>query len=291
MAEMNGILNICKPAGITSRDVVNHVQKIIKPVKTGHAGTLDPMAEGVLVVCTGLATRLVEYVQDSAKRYRGEFILGQISNTEDITGEITQLGTSSIPTEEQLRGVLPQFTGEIQQRPPAFSALKVKGKRAYDLARQGRTFKLATRPVQVYSLDLVQYEYPRFTLDICCGKGTYVRSLGRDIAAAVDNGALMSALTRTSVGQFKIENACQLEDITGKTIDDLLLSAVEATGAMPRMTLRDDEEKTVGQGGFIENRLHIKDEEIAAVSSNGRLVAILAPRSVTQLRPLKFFPA
>ncbi len=288
---MNGIFNICKPAGVTSRDVVNHVQKIVKPAKTGHAGTLDPMAEGVLVVCVGAATRLVEYVQDSAKRYRGEFILGQTSDTEDTTGDITTLENPQEPSEDEIRAVLPQFTGQIQQRPPAFSALKVKGKRAYDLARQGRTFKLATRPVEVYSLELAAYDFPRFTLDICCGKGTYVRSLGRDIAVSLGTGATMSALTRTAVGRFKIADAVQMNDITARTAGDHLLSAVEATGAMPRMTLREDEEKTISQGGFIENRLQIKDEETAAVSTDGRLVAILGPRGATQLRPLKFFPA
>jgi len=288
---MNGILNICKSAGVTSRDVVNHVQGLVKPAKTGHAGTLDPMAEGVLVVCVGLATRLVEYVQDSAKRYRGEFILGQTSNTEDSTGEVELLEDPPAVSAAELRGVLPQFVGDIQQKPPAFSALKVKGKRAYDLARKGRTFELALRPVSVYSLELVEFEYPRFTLDICCGKGTYVRSLGRDIAIALGTGAVMSALTRTAVGRFKIDAACETADITSQTLEDLLLPPVEATGAMPRMTLREDEEKTVGQGGFIENRLHIKDDEIAAVSSAGRLVAILAPRGSAQLRPLKFFPA
>ncbi len=134
---MFGVLAVNKPAGLTSRDCVNRVQRLIKPCKVGHAGTLDPLATGVLVLCIGRATRLVEFVQQQEKLYRGTFLLGRSSPTEDTEGEITQLENPPVPTREEIDAVIPEFTGSIQQVPPIFSALKVKGERSYRLAREG----------------------------------------------------------------------------------------------------------------------------------------------------------
>ena len=154
---MFGLLNLSKPAGVTSRDLVNRVQRLVKPHKVGHAGTLDPLASGVLVVCLGSATRLIEYVQRMPKRYLATFLLGRQSETEDIEGTVTELVDPPVPTEAQLLAALPNFIGVIQQLPPAFSALKVEGKRAYEMARQGEIPDLKPRPIEVHSIDLIEY--------------------------------------------------------------------------------------------------------------------------------------
>ncbi len=175
---MFGILNLDKPPGLTSRDAVNGVQRLAYPNKVGHAGTLDPLATGVLVVCLGKATRLIEFVQQQPKHYLAEFDLGLTSDTEDIEGDVRQMDDAAPVSYEDIRNALPRFVGQIMQRPPAYSALKIKGRRAYKLARRGETVELAPRPINVYSLKLVHFHYPRVTLDIVCGSGTYVRSLG-----------------------------------------------------------------------------------------------------------------
>src|SRR6185436_18531746 len=232
---MFGLLNLSKPSGVTSRDVVNRVQRLVKPHKVGHAGTLDPLASGVLVVCLGPATRLIEYVQRLPKRYLATFLLGRQSETEDIEGTVTELVDPSVPTEAQLRAALPNFIGCIQQLPPAFSALKVEGKRAYDLARQGETPDLKARPIEVHSIDLIEYDYPQLTFDIRCGSGTYVRSLGRDIARALGTEAVMSALTRTEIGPFHLSQALSGDDITPQSIDRAFIPPRMALGTMPTL--------------------------------------------------------
>ena len=200
---MFGFLNLNKPAGVTSRDVVNQVQRLVRPEKVGHAGTLDPLATGVLVVCVGRATRLTEYVQRMPKHYSATFLFGRQSDTEDIDGQVIELADPPQPKRDQIEATLPKFLGEIQQVPPAYSALKVEGRRAYDLARRGEDVQLAARPVVIYELRIVAYEYPELRLDIVCGSGTYVRSLGRNIARTVGTQAVMSALVRTAIGNFR----------------------------------------------------------------------------------------
>ena len=179
---MFGFLNINKPPHFTSRGAVNAIQKLIKPTRVGHAGTLDPLATGVLVLCVGPATRLTRFIQDQPKVYLAEFELGVTSDTEDRYGEKSIVPFASEISAEALADVLPSFTGKILQRPPAFSALKVQGKRAYTLARQGKDVQLKPREIEVYDLQLVNFSFPKFQLRIRCGSGTYVRSLGRDIA-------------------------------------------------------------------------------------------------------------
>src|SRR5262245_35406014 len=200
---MFGLLNIDKPAGLTSRDVVSRVQRLVRPQKVGHAGTLDPLATGVLVVAVGPATRLVEYVQRMPKTYQGTFLLGRTSDTEDVEGEVVELDSPPVPTRAEIDAALPRFIGTIEQRPPAYSALKVAGRRAHKLARRGEAVELAPRPVEIHAIELLRYEYPEMELRIDCGSGTYVRSLGRDVAEAVDTGAVMAALRRLAIGPFQ----------------------------------------------------------------------------------------
>lgn len=248
---MFGLLNVDKPAGLTSRDVVNRIQRRVRPVKIGHAGTLDPLATGVLVVCLGPATRLIDYVQQLRKCYRGTFLLGRESDTEDIEGQVVELPSPPQPTRADLERALAPFTGEIQQRPPAFSALKLGGQRAYDLARKGRHVELAPRPVMVYRLELRAYEYPEFQLDIECGSGTYVRSLGRDIAQSLGTAAVMSALQRTAIGSFRLAEAVSLERLETESLEPLLISPLMAVADLPQETLDDADLHRIANGQFL----------------------------------------
>ena len=285
---MFGLLNLDKPAGVTSRDVVNRVQRLVRPHKVGHCGTLDPLATGVLVVAIGPATRLVEYVQRMPKTYRGTFLLGRSSDTEDIEGQVTERPSAPIPTELQLRAVLPQFLGTIQQVPPAYSALKVAGQRSYDLARGGNAAEHPPRPVVIESLEIVRYAYPELELLIRCGSGTYVRSLGRDLARAVGTEAVMSALRREAIGPFHAAESTSSGDLTLDSIRVRLLPPGMALGAMPQISISAEEQHRLALGQSIASGV-AQAGELAAVNAAGDLVAILTRDSRGTWKPAKNF--
>jgi tRNA pseudouridine55 synthase len=275
---MRGILNINKPRGWTSRDVVNRIERLVRPAKAGHAGTLDPLATGVLAVCIGQATRLIEYLQAGRKQYRGTFWLGRESDTEDITGEVRELPGGKLPTRAAFEAALPAFVGEQMQRPPAYSALKVQGKRAYSLARQGQHVELAPRPIEIFALRLVGYAWPEVVLDIECSSGTYVRSLGRDLAASLGTAAVMSGLVRTAVGPLKLESSIELDSLTKESIAPQLLPAELAVAHLPRLILSGEDILRATQGKRIALRDAVSGEEAAALDAAGRLIAILKRR-------------
>ncbi|MCB9938353.1 MAG: tRNA pseudouridine(55) synthase TruB [Planctomycetaceae bacterium] len=283
---MYGLLNINKPLGKTSRDAVNCVQRVVRPVKVGHAGTLDPLATGVLVVCLGPATRLIQYVQQLPKRYTGTFLLGRWSESDDLEAEVVQLENPKVPTFEDVVAVLPQFTGIIQQRPPIFSAIKVKGQRSYDLARAGEDVQLEARPVTIHDLRVVRYDYPELVLDIGCGSGTYIRSLGRDIGEALGSAAVMSALERTAIGDFTIESSLQLRDVSEEALSDRLIPPEAAVQHMDSVDLTPNEVRLISNGLTIERMQHGFTGEIAALDNARHLVAIVAPRTPDHLRPI-----
>ena len=278
-----GLLNINKPTGWTSRDVVNWIQKLRRRLKAGHAGTLDPLASGVLVVGIGTATRLTTYVQAMRKRYDATFLLGRQSPTEDVDGLVTELISPPIPTCEAIRNAAGAFIGQISQRPPDFSALKLQGRRAYDLARAGQTVHLEPRPVMIYRLDVVAYEYPELRLIVECGSGTYIRSLGRDLAVSLGTAAVMSKLTRTAIGGFSIEAALPVDCLHADDWLDRLLPPLRAVEGLPRTILTDAEIASVQFGQAIAREFPEEEANpVAAVSADGRLVAILVrPRSGT----------
>jgi tRNA pseudouridine55 synthase len=290
-----GLVNIHKPTGVTSRDAVNVVARLARPAKCGHAGTLDPLAEGVLVVCVGPATRLIEYVQRMPKRYRGEFLLGRASPTEDVEGPVTELADPPVPAREQLEAAARRLVGTIEQRPPQYSALKVGGRRAYDEARRGETIELAPRPVTVYELAVAEFDYPRVVLDVCCGGGTYVRSLGRDLAESVGTAAVMSALVRTAIGPFTLDDAIRLAEVNVETLSGALSSPLVALGEMPRRVLDEAELAEVAAGRFIAARHDDQAEplgdEVAAVDASGDLRAILVRRGDGRWGPNRVFNA
>jgi tRNA pseudouridine55 synthase len=286
---MFGLLNIDKPRAMTSRDIVNGVQRLVRPHKVGHAGTLDPLATGVLVLCLGKATRLIEYVQQPSKRYLAEFQLGQASDTEDIEGQVWRCCEEVVPTLAEMEAVIPRFVGEIEQRPPAFSALKVQGERAYRLARRGEAVDLAPRRIKIHSLTLVQYDYPQFVLAIECGSGTYVRSLGRDMARSVGSAAVMTSLRRLAVGGFRVEDSVPYDLLHEQNITAHLLPATRAVEHLAQITLSAAECTEISHGRRIANRGSSVGGEVAAVSAAGELLAIMKAADNDWLKPKRVF--
>jgi tRNA pseudouridine55 synthase len=290
MKPIAGLLVINKPSGMTSRRAVDLVAKLVRPAKTGHAGTLDPLACGVLVVAIGQATRLVEYVHAMPKSYTANFLLGRTSTTEDVEGEVTELD-APIPSREQIERAAAGMVGEILQRPPAYSALKVAGRRAYKLARAGQEVELAARPIQIYAIELMDYSYPQLKLRIDCGSGTYVRSLGRDLAAAVGTGAVMSSLVRTAIGGFRLEHAVDPISLARETLhQNLLPSALAIRNQMVERSVTEAEIAQLRNGLCIE-LAPVMDSSIAAVDSGGELVAVLARQADGRYRASKFLRA
>ncbi|MCS7304407.1 MAG: tRNA pseudouridine(55) synthase TruB [Thermoguttaceae bacterium] len=289
--QVAGILNIYKPSGLTSRDVVNQIQCLVRPLKVGHAGTLDPLATGVLVVCVGPATRLIQYIQRMPKEYVGTFLLGRCSPTEDTDGPVTELAGCPVPSQEEVETAARRMLGPILQRPPAYSALKVEGRRAYELARQGQQVDLKPRPVTIYRLDVISYNYPELVLRIRCSSGTYARAVGRDLAAALGTSAVMSALERTAVGPFRSKYALRPEQLTPDNWDLHLLPCTWAVEGLPTIRLRPAEVLRVRQGQTIFRFLRRSGaKEFAAVDRKGRLVAILVPRGEGRLGPSRTLP-
>ena len=212
------ILAVYKPYTWTSFQIVNKIRYHlsrkykVKRFKVGHAGTLDPLATGVLLVCTGKATKKIEELQSHTKEYVAELMLGATTPSYDMEHPVNATYPTEHITEEKVREVLATFTGEIAQRPPLFSACKVDGKRAYDLARKGSDMELAPKIVRIDEIELLSSNLPQIKIRVVCGKGTYIRSLARDIGLALDSGAYLTSLTRTRVGDYKVEQCINPDD-------------------------------------------------------------------------------
>lgn len=209
---MNGILLIDKPRDWTSHDVVGKLRGILRERRIGHSGTLDPMATGLLVVFIGRATRAVEFAEAHEKEYHAGLRLGVVTDTQDVTGTVLEQCDCSV-TREELETVLPRFRGEIQQIPPMYSAIKVQGKKLYEIARKGGEVERKPRLVTISKLEVTGEENGDYLLDVVCSKGTYIRTLCHDIGDALGVGGTMSALRRVRAGQFSLENAYTLEQV------------------------------------------------------------------------------
>jgi tRNA pseudouridine55 synthase len=208
----HGLLVIDKPPGITSREVVNRVEaRLPLASRIGHAGTLDPLATGVLVLCIGKATRLIEYIQAMPKTYHTFIQLGAESVTDDAEGPVTALENAPVPDAATVADCVSGFIGAIEQLPPAFSAAKISGQRAYKLARKGRDVALEARRVHIDAIRILSYDYPQLELEVECGKGTYIRSLARDIGRRLGCGGYVASLRRTRVGVFSVAAAQSLD--------------------------------------------------------------------------------
>ena len=274
-AELCGLLSLDKPTGLTSRDIVDLVARPLRKwkVKAGHAGTLDPLASGVLVVCVGPATRLIEYVQRSPKTYRTVVRLGARSDTLDADGRVEETPDARDPGLAAVRTAVVAQVGTILQRPPAYSALKVGGRRAYDLARAGEAVDLAPRPVTIDRVDVLSYAWPRLELEIGCGGGTYVRSIARDVGDSLGCGGLVEVLVRTAIGPFTLADAVDPRSLTAETIPGLLRPALDALSALPVVAV-----DAAGVADLARGRSAAASVdgpgEVAVVGPDGRLVAV-----------------
>jgi tRNA pseudouridine55 synthase len=276
---MNGFLNIDKPAGMTSHDVVARVRRLApRGVKVGHAGTLDPAATGVLPLALGSATRLIEYLAEARKGYRAVQALGRTTTTDDGEGELVAERAVPALSREKLEAALLPFRGAIMQVPPMYSALHHEGKRLYELAREGVTVELAARPLTIYRLELLDYSVERaeLLLDIDCSKGTYIRALARDIGAALGCGAHLATLRRTFVGAFRAEQSTPLAELIEQPaqLPALLLPPELAVAAWPLITLDADGLLRVRRGQPLALTA-LAEAQARAHDATGALVALL----------------
>lgn len=207
----DGAVNLYKPTGRSSAHYVYRLRRIFGVRKIGHAGTLDPFADGVLLGCVGRATKLVERLMALRKHYRTTLRLGVTNETFDPERPFEPVNDAVVPTEEAIREFLNAMTGTIDQVPPAFSAVRVGGVQSYERARKGRSIELAARPVRIDRMELISYAWPHCVIDIDCGRGTYIRAIARDLGAALGCGAVCETLTRTAVGPFRSDSAVRLE--------------------------------------------------------------------------------
>ena len=297
--DLFGVLNVYKPEGVRSRDVVNSEQRLIRPAKCGHAGTLDPMATGVLLIATGPATRLISILQESEKTYVTEFTLDQTSDTDDSTGQVVQLSVPSpVPSLGIIGENLQAMTGIASQVPPSFSAVHVDGQRAYDLARRGETVELAAKNVEIHSIQVLSYHWPLLELEIVCGSGTYIRSIARDLGKILGCGGLMSRLERTRIGDFSSSEAIPAADLSLQTIQSTLCPAVRIVEHMPQYDCSAEDVANLLCGralSIVAERLKsnhelVLDERIALTAGNfSELLAMAVITPDQRLQPRTVF--
>jgi tRNA pseudouridine55 synthase len=284
-----GVINLNKPAGMTSRRAVDIVERLSRPAKAGHAGTLDPLATGVLAVFVGGATRFIEYVQRMPKRYVGTFLLGRRSASEDIESEVIELPDAPVPGHAEIEAAARLFVGNIQQRPPVFSAIKIHGRPAYSLARRGAAVELKPRTIAVYEIQLREYKYPELTLEVFCGGGTYIRSLGRDLAESLGTAAVMSALTRVEIGPFNVADSIDPRELSAENWLDFLQPPLVAVATLPKATFSAADVARIRNGLNVEIAGRAEDE-LAAVDSLGQFVGILRPTGDGRWHPSRNLP-
>ena len=291
---ISGVLVVDKPVGMTSHDVVQVIRNGTGIRRAGHTGTLDPRASGVLVILIGPAVRLSEFVSASDKRYQAIIRLGGSTDTYDANGSYTRSSLTPVSvTETQFEEALKKFIGEIEQTPPPYSAIKVKGRRAYDMAREGEEVELAPRMIQVYHLDVLEWAPPEVVVDVHCSSGTYVRSLANDLGNILGCGAYLVGLRRTKSGRFSLRDAVPLrklqEAFTAGNWYQYLIPAAEALGDWPSVDLDPDQVEAIRHGHRIPADPGTKGMA-RGVSMQGELVALLEVDETTQeWQPKKVF--
>jgi tRNA pseudouridine55 synthase len=291
--ECDGLLVLDKPLGVTSRAAVDQAQRWFpRGTRVGHAGTLDPLATGVLVLTVGQATRLTEYVQSLGKTYVADVVLGARSATDDAEGPITPVAVDRPPSRAAIDAALPAFLGTIAQVPPAYSAVKLAGQRAYDLSRRGKPVELTPRSVRIDRIEVQRFEFPDLRLEIACGKGTYIRSLARDLGERLGCGAYLAALRRTRIGAYPTDLAVPL-DADAETARQRLLPLTAAVAGLPSITVEPDVIVRIRHG----QRVSVTADSLpgnttlAVLGPSGGLVAVATSDNSGQtLRPVKVFP-
>lgn len=276
---MQGLILIDKPENITSFGAVAKIKRIAGEKRVGHTGTLDPMATGVLPVLLGRATALSGLLLEADKRYTAKVKLGVATDTEDITGNIIS-ETEARVTKEQLEGALKHFTGKIMQKPPMYSAIKKDGVRLYKLAREGKNVEVNAREIEIFSLDLITplNDENIFEIDVHASKGTYIRSLARDIGEYLGCGACLTELRRTYTGGFSIENCVPLDTLSGENITEHMISEERAVAHLREVSVTEKQAFRFCNGGQLDfDRLKTKDftdGELVRVKLNGKFLGV-----------------
>jgi tRNA pseudouridine55 synthase len=290
---VSGVLVLDKPIGLTSHDVVQVIRRGTGIRRAGHTGTLDPRASGVLVILIGPAVRLSEYVSASDKRYQATIRMGSSTDTYDSEGTVTSSASVDDITEDHFNEVLQRFVGEIEQVPPPYSAVKVQGRKAYDMAREGEEFELIPRIINVYSLEILEWAPPEVVIDVYCSSGTYVRSLANDLGKELGTGAHLVGLRRTKSGRFTLRDAVPLrrlqEAFDAGNWYRFLIPAAEAMADWPMVELDADQVELVRHGHRVPAEPDMKGLA-RGVSQQGDLVALLEVDPEThEWQPRKVF--
>lgn len=264
----HGIINVYKEVGFTSHDVVAKLRGICKQKKIGHTGTLDPDAVGVLPVCLGSGTKLCDMLIGEIQEYIAGFRLGIATDTQDISGKILEEKEVCVSA-EQVKEMLSHFVGELQQVPPMYSALKVGGKKLYELAREGKEVERKARPITIYELELLKAEHPEYEIRVVCSKGTYIRTLCHDIGQALSCGAVMTSLVRSRVGEFRLKDAKSLGELQELADQGRLQEAVipveEMFHALPAIQVSDGAQKALLNGNQLKRSEVLAKEEAGII--------------------------
>jgi tRNA pseudouridine55 synthase len=297
---IDGFINVYKEQGFTSFDVVAKLRGILKQKKIGHTGTLDPLAEGVLLVCLGQATKMCDLLIEKNKTYRCVMLLGQTTDTEDVSGKVLST-CDNIPETEQVVDTLLSFKGEYEQIPPMYSAIKVNGKKLYEYARAGIEIERQPRHVEIYNINIEQVELPRVTFTVSCSKGTYIRSLCRDIGDKLGCGAVMERLIRTEVKDFRIEDSLTLSQIEEARDKGILENYVQPMDLLmsdlPELHIKKDvtAQKLLANGNklkadnFIEDTVY-KDTNVRVYNGDNKFVALYTYDKANKIyKPYKMF--
>ena len=281
---MNGIINVYKECGYTSHDVVAKLRGILKQKKIGHTGTLDPAAEGVLPVCLGKATKLCDLLTDKNKTYEAVLLLGKTTDTQDITGEVLEEKSTEALTEEKVREAIEGFIGDYEQIPPMYSALKVNGKKLYELAREGKVIERKARPVKILDIQILEIDLPKVRMEVSCSKGTYIRTLCHDIGEKLGCGGCMESLIRTRVSTFRIEDAKTLDEIETLKQEGKLAELLVPIDAMfpfyPKITVKDDWKAFAKNGNPLDLKMlkeacgQDEETQVRLYDESGKFIAI-----------------
>lgn len=295
---IHGWINLDKPQGLTSTQGIGRIRRVLNPAKIGHAGTLDPLATGILPIAMGDATKIIPYVQDADKTYSFTVKWGEATDTDDSEGEVIRTSDKR-PTQEQIEAIIPDFIGEIEQIPPKYSAIKIDGQRAYDLARAGEEFEIKTRTIDIFNLELLSAEADQASFRVECGKGTYVRAIARDMAEKLGTYGHIIVLRREAVGFFTEDNAISLEILENMdhsaALEEVLMPLQEPLDDIPALPINQTEASQLKNGQSLVfssrqdfHRLDGMDDDLVIAELEGVAVALLEKNKAI-LKPVRVF--
>jgi tRNA pseudouridine55 synthase len=289
MSSLSGILPVDKPAGPTSHDVVSIARRSLGERRIGHTGTLDPFASGLLLLCIGPATRLAEYLSALPKSYAATLELGVTTDTDDRLGSVIATRDWVAVDLPSVQSAFSDLVGNILQVPPQYSAKKVAGERMYDVARRGDAVELAPAPVTITSIQIIRFEPPTVEFTVDCSTGTYIRAIARDVGAALGVGAHLSALRRTRIGGWGVEDALTLDQLTDpERVSDALAAPADALSHLPRQTVEETESRAIRHGNAVPARIPQCESPVVLVGPDGALLALAEHRGET-IQPRKVF--